>query len=174
MFQIWLTLAQLFWTSLKYFLNFFLNFIWCYPPLVKGNQVLHLNKLESPSPKDALSLWHVFLRYAQWYRGRRFITFVHEFPLFRYYLPWEEAGPSYEELNITPYPQNALCHVGTCWNWNSDWANEDVQILWMYFCYLVIISPWKMTVASLNPRHPRILCATFGRNWLSQLWRRRF
>ena len=53
--QDWLKLAQWFWRGeFFYFVNVFLLF--CnYLPLEKGG-VLHLNKLESPSPKDALWL----------------------------------------------------------------------------------------------------------------------
>ena len=45
----------------------------------------------------------------------------------------------------------------------------------MYFCYFVIICPWKRAGPfiwiNLNPLHPRMLCAKFGWNWL---WRRRW
>ena len=41
----------------------------------------------------------------------------------------------------------------------------------MYFCYIVIISPWKRTGpfiwTNLNPLHLKMLCAKFGWNWLS-------
>ena len=41
----------------------------------------------------------------------------------------------------------------------------------MYFCYFVIISPWKRAGAfiwtNLNLLHPRMLCAKFGWNWPS-------
>ena len=43
-----------------------------YLPLEKGG-ALHLNKFESPSPKDALC--QVWLKLAQWFR-RRFLNFV--------------------------------------------------------------------------------------------------
>ena len=45
------------------------------------------------------------------------------------------------------------------------------KISLMYFRYFIIISPWKRVRpfiwANLNLRHPRILCAKFGENWLS-------
>ena len=66
--QVWLKLAQWFWR--RGFLNFvnvfslFRNYL----PMEKGG-ALHLNKLESPSPKDALC--QVWLKLAQWFwRGR--------------------------------------------------------------------------------------------------------
>ena len=46
--------------------------------------VLHLNKLESPLPKDALS--QDWLKLAQWFWRKRFVCFVNVFLLFRYYL----------------------------------------------------------------------------------------
>ena len=66
--QVWLKLAQWFWR--RGFFNFvnvfslFRNYL----PLEKGG-VLHLNKLESPSPKDALC--KVWLKLAQWFLRRR-------------------------------------------------------------------------------------------------------
>ena len=37
----------------------------------------------------------------------------------------------------------------------------------MYYCYFVIISPWKRPFiwTNLNSLHPRLLCAKFGWNW---------
>ena len=57
---------------------------------------LHLNKLESPSPKDALC--QVWLKLAQWFWRRRYLNFVNVFSLFRNYLPLEkDGGPSFEQ-----------------------------------------------------------------------------
>ena len=47
-----------------------------YLPLEKG-RTLYLNKLESPSPKDALC--QVWLKLAQWFWRRRFFNFVNVF-----------------------------------------------------------------------------------------------
>ena len=52
--------------------------------------VLHLNKLESSSPKDALC--QVWLKLAQWFWRRRFLNFLNVFSLFRNYLPLEKGG----------------------------------------------------------------------------------
>ena len=51
---------------------------------------VHLNKLDSPSPKDALC--QVWLKLAQLFWRRRFFYFVNSFSLFLYYLPWKRAG----------------------------------------------------------------------------------
>ena len=41
----------------------------------------------------------------------------------------------------------------------------------MYFCYFIIISPWKKAwpfiCKKLNLHHPRMICAKFGWNWPS-------
>ena len=49
--------------------------------------VLHLNKLESPSPKDALC--QVWLKLAKWFWRRRFLNFVNVFHYLCNYLPLE-------------------------------------------------------------------------------------
>ena len=68
LYQDWLKLAQWFWR--RRFFNFF-NVFLCfrnYLPLEKCG-VLHLNKLESPSPRDTLC--QVWLKLAQWFWRRR-------------------------------------------------------------------------------------------------------
>ena len=64
--QVWLKLAQWFWK--RRFLNFVKVFLLFrnYLPLEKeGGGGLHLNKLESPSTKDALR--QVWLKLTQWF-----------------------------------------------------------------------------------------------------------
>ena len=51
--------------------------------------VLHLNKLESFSPKDVMSLW---LKLAKWLWRRRFLNFINVFSRFRNDLPLEMDG----------------------------------------------------------------------------------
>ena len=59
-FQVWLKLAQWFWRGrFLIFVNIYSLFCY-YLPLEKG-MVLHLNKLESTSPKDAL--YQVWLKF---------------------------------------------------------------------------------------------------------------
>ena len=50
---------------------------------------LHLNKLESSSPKDAL--WQVWLKLVQWFL-RRFLNIINVFSLFRNHLPLDKWG----------------------------------------------------------------------------------
>ena len=71
--------------------------------------VLHLNKLQSPSPKDALC--QVWLKLAKWF-WRRFLNFVNVFSLFGYYLSLEKGGAlSLNNLEY-PSPMDALFQVG--------------------------------------------------------------
>ena len=79
-----------------------------YLPLENG-QALHLNKLESPSPKDALS--QVWLKFAQWFWRRRFSNFVNVFSLFPNYLPLEKGGALHFNKLEFPLPKDALCQV---------------------------------------------------------------
>ena len=64
--QLWLKLIIWFWKKTFKFVNVFLLFL-NYLPFEKG-VALHLNKLESPPPKDAL--WQVWLKLAQWFWRR--------------------------------------------------------------------------------------------------------
>ena len=72
--------------------------------------------------------------------------------------------------NLNPLPPRMLC-AKFGWNWPSGSGEEDFLISSMYFHYFVIISPWKRAGPfmwiNLNPLHPRMHCAKFGWNWLS-------
>ena len=97
-----------------------------YLPLEKGG-ALHLNKLEFPSPKDALC--HVWLKLAQWFWRRRFFNFVNVFSLFLNYLPLERGGPLYL-IKLEPHPlKDALCKDWlklAQWLWKRRWKCEKL------------------------------------------------
>ena len=78
-----------------------------YPPLEK-DRALHLNKLESPSPKDALCL--VWLKMAQRFLRRRFF-FINVFLLFSNYLPLEKGRALHLKKLESPSPKN-LVEIG--------------------------------------------------------------
>ena len=67
-----------------------------------------------------------------------------------------------------PSPKVALWQV-----WPSG-SVEDFKILSIYFCYFIIISPWKRARSFIwtkfNPIYPRMHCANFGWNWPSGSW----
>ena len=73
--QVWLKLAKWFWKRRLFnFVNVFSLFR-NYIPLEKGG-ALHLNKIESPLPKDALC--QVWLKLAQWFwKGNIETNMVH-------------------------------------------------------------------------------------------------
>ena len=91
---------------------------------------------------------------------------------FQYFViisPWKRAGP-FIWTNLNPLHPRMLC-AKFGWNWPSGSGEEDFLISSMYFCYFVIIPPWKRAGpfiwTNLNPLHPRMLCAKFGWNWPS-------
>ena len=69
----------------------------------------HLNKLEPPSPKDALS--QVWLKLAQWFWRIRCLNFVNVFSLFLNYPPLEKGGALHLNKLESPSPKDALCQV---------------------------------------------------------------
>ena len=71
--------------------------------------VFHLNKVESPSPKDALC--QVWLKSVQWFWRRRFLNFVNVFLLFNYYLPLEKGRALHLNKLKSPSPRDTLCQV---------------------------------------------------------------
>ena len=77
-----------------------------YLPLEKGG-ALHLNKLKSPSAKDALR--QVWLKLAQWFYRRRFLNIFNLILHFRYYLPLEKGVALHLNKLESPLPKDALC-----------------------------------------------------------------
>ena len=65
---------------------------------------LHLNKLESPSPKDALC--QVWSKLTQSFWKRRFLNAVNVFSLFRNYPPLEKGGALQLNKLETPSPND--------------------------------------------------------------------
>ena len=130
--------------------------------------ILHLNKLESPSPKGASC--QVWLKFAKWFWRRRFLNFVNVFLLFRNYLPLEKAGPLHLNKLESPLPKDALCQVWlkfAQWFWRRRFLNIFNIIL--HFRYNL---PLEKGVAlhyskNWNPLHPSMLGDKFGRNWPS-------
>ena len=124
-----------------------------------------MNKLESPSPKDVLC--QVRLKLAQWF-WRRFFKFVNVFLQYSNYLLLEKSGP-FIWTNLNPLHLSMLCAKFDL-NWPSGFG-EDFLNLSMYFCNIVIISPWKRAGpfkwTNLNSLHPMMHSAKFGWNWPS-------
>mgnify|MGYP003686116863 CR=1 FL=1 len=103
--------------------------------------VLHLNKTESHSPKDALC--KVCLKLAQWFWRRRFFLILSMY--FRYFViisPLEKGqGPSFEQNWI---PFNQRCLVPSLVEISLVVQERKIfKFCQCIFCYFVIISPWK-------------------------------
>ena len=93
--------------------------------LLEKGGALHLNKLEFPSPKDALC--QVWLKLAQWFWRKRFFNFVNVFSLFRNYLPLEKGGALHLNKLESPPPKDVLCQVWlklAQWFWRRRWKCE--------------------------------------------------
>ena len=173
--QVWLKLSQWFWR--RRFFNFINVFsLFRNHLLLEKGGALHLNKLESPSPKDALC--QVWLKLTQWFWRRRFLNFVNVFSQFRNYLPLEKDGVLHLNKLESPSPKDALCQVWlklAQWFWSSSFFNS-VNVFSLFIS--LIISPWKRAGpfiwTNLNPLHPRMLCTKFGWNWPSGSWEEDF
>ena len=97
--------------------------------------VLHLNKLESPSTKDALC--QVMLKLAHWF-GRRFLNFVNVFSVFRNYLPLDKGGALHLNKLESISPKDALCQVWlklALWFWRRRFLNL-VDVFSLFCNYL--------------------------------------
>ena len=102
--------------------------------------VLHLNRHEFPSPKEALC--QIKLKLAQWF-WRGFLNFVSAFSLFRYNLPlekerlgsfiWTNLNHHYPRMLCTKFGWNCPCGSGEdeVWidyrqtDWRTDWRATD-------------------------------------------------
>ena len=83
-----------------------------------------MNKLESPSPKDALC--QDWLKLAQWFCRREFFIFVNVFSPFRDNLSFEKGGAFYLNKIESPSPKDALCQVWlklAQWFWRRRFLN---------------------------------------------------
>ena len=73
---------------------------------------------------------------------------------------------------LSPFYPKMLC-AKFGWNWLSgSW--EDFSISTLYFCYFIVIYPWKRASGwsfiwrNWNSiKHPRMLCAKLSWNWTS-------
>ena len=122
---------------------------------------LNLNKLKSPSPKNALC--QVWLKLTWWVFRRRFLNFIIVFSLFRNYLPLEKGVSLHLNKFESPSPKDALCQVWLIlarWFWRRRFLNF-VNV----FSLFRILSPLGIWT-NFNSLYPRMLCIKFDWNWL--------
>ena len=122
--QVCFKIAQWFWRRGFFnFVNVFSVFRNYLPSKKEG--ALHMIKVESPSPKDALS--QVWLKLAQWFWRRRSLNYVNVFSLFRNYLLLETGRALHLNKLESPLPKDALCQVWlklAQWFWRRRWKCE--------------------------------------------------
>ena len=106
----------------------FLNFVnvfsqFHYNFTLEEGVALYLNKLESPSSKDALC--QIWLKLAYPFRTNRFFNFDNVFLLFCNFFPLK-MGILYFNILKSPFPKYALCQVwlkSTQWFWKRRWKS---------------------------------------------------
>ena len=140
-----------------------------YLPLENGGE-LHLNKLESSLPNDALC--QVWLKFTKWFSRRRFLNFVNVFSLFHYYLPLEKGGALRLNKLESPSPKDALCQVWLKlaeWFWRSRFLNF-VNVFSLFCNYLPLEKGRVFYLYKIKSLRPLMLCAKFGWNWPWSSW----
>ena len=121
-----------------------------YYQLYENSMVLHLNKLESLSPKYALR--QVWLKLAQWSWRRGFLISSMFFRFFVIISSWKRTGPFIWRNWNTLHPRMLCAKFG--WNWPSGSKEEG----FFKFAIFVIISPWR--VSSFEQT-----CIPFTKEW---------
>ena len=120
--QVRLKLAQWFCRRFLKFVNIFSLFR--YYLSIEKVVALHLNKLESPSPKDALC--QVWLKLALWDLRKRYLFIANVFSLFRNYFPLKRAWPFiWKKFNLL-HPRMLCANFG--WNLPSGSGEEDKNV----------------------------------------------
>ena len=145
-----------------------------YLPFERG-LALHLNKFESPLPKNDLcqnlvEICPVVLKKKIFNNFQYNFTFSLLSPL------GKGRGPSFEQIWI-PFIQG--CFVPSLVEIGPVVLEKRIFLFWlMYFRYFVIICPWKRAGPfiwiNLNPLYPRMLFAKFWLKLAQWFWRRRF
>ena len=120
---------------------------------------LHLNKLESPSPRDTLC--QVWLKLAQWFWRRRFFNFVNVFSLYRNYLPLEKDGALHLNKLESPSSKDSLCQVWLKlpqWLWRRRFFNF-VNVFSLFRNYLPVEKGEALRLNKLESPLPNdVLC----------------
>ena len=76
---------------------------------LENDVALHLEKLESPPPKDALC--QVWLKLNQWYWRRRFVNVVNVFSLLLNHPTMEKSVTLHSNKPKSPSPKDALRQI---------------------------------------------------------------
>ena len=113
----------------------------------------HLNKFESPLPKDALC--QTLLKLTQWFCRERFLIFVNVLLLFGNYLSLENGGTLHLNNLESSSPKDALCQ------WFLRRFFIFVNVFSLLRNYLLLEKSVNVHLIKLKPPSPRMLCAKF-------------
>jgi hypothetical protein len=134
--QVWLKLAQWFWRR-RFFCIFSVFLHFCYYLPLKVTNGHHMNKSESPSPKDDLG--QVWLKLAQWFWRRRFFCIFQCIFTFSLLSPLEMTNGHHMNKSESPSPKDDL---GQVWLKLAQWFwRRRFFCILVYFYIFAIISP---------------------------------
>jgi hypothetical protein len=161
----------------KIFFNIFLVFLhFCYYLPLEMTNGHHMNKSESPSPKDDLD--QVWLKLVQWFWRRRFFFFVFSvyFYIFAIISPWKWPMVI-KRTNLNPLlPRMIWTKFG--WNWPCGSGEEDFFCIFSVFLHFYYYLPLEMTNGHhMNKSKSPSPKDDLGQVWLKLaqcFWRRRF
>ena len=142
-----------------------LKFCWCIFAISLLSPLL--NKLESPSPKDAF--FQVWLRLAQWFVRRFLIKILLMY--FRFFVitsPWKRVGP-FISGNFNPLYPRMLCAK---FDWNKpggSWEDSNfINIFLLLYCLLLLEKGMALYLNKPQSLLPKdALCKEFGWHWPS-------
>ena len=142
--------------------------------LLETGEALHLNKLESPSPEDALC--QVWLKLAQWFWIRRCLNFVNELSLFRNYFPFEKGAALHLNELEFPSPKDAWCKVWLKWAqwfWRRRFFNF-VNVFSLFRNYLPLEKGGALHLNKLESPLPKDALCQVWLKLAQRFWRRRW
>ena len=134
--------------------------------------LLYLNKLKSPSPKDALH--QIWLKLAQWFQRKKVFNFINVFLLFGNFLSLERGGAHHLNKLESSSPKHALCQVWlklAQWFWRRFFNFVNVFLLFGNYLPLE-----KGGTLHLNKLESPLPMDTLFQVWLKLaqwFWRRR-
>ena len=121
------------------------------------------------NPDHPSDLWQVWSKLAQWFWKSRFLDFVNILRYFIIISPWKKACPIICKNWIT-FPKDDLCQV---WMKLAPSFWRRIFFSSTYFCYFVIICPWKRGGGTFEQTPKDAFCQV----WLKLakwLWQGRF
>ena len=128
-------------------------------------EALNMNKLQSPSARDALC--HVWLKLAQWFWRKRFLNFINLFSHFR--------EGSIIWINLKSLHPGILC-AQFAWSWPSGSGKEDlfnfVSVFLLFRNYLPLEKGGALHLNKLESSSPKDALCQVWFKLAQSFWRR--